>query len=159
MEKAVSHTHRKVFSWKTDQELGSPWAVAGKEGSGATSREAGVWGASRRGRVLQSHPSHESRGSPGGRAGGQAAGLAPAIIPVAAALADVSGAPLPLSTLSPFCFPPPVPPSIVVTVPDPSHPLPLPLPVLSLPLNQTSSSFPPAPHPPVCQLTNGFAAG
>lgn len=91
--KAVSRSHRKVFSWKIDPGLGSPRAVAGKEGPGATSREAGAWGASSRPQVLQSHPRHESR--EGGRAGGQAAGSAPAVVPVAAALADVSLVPPP----------------------------------------------------------------
>lgn len=62
MEKAVLHTYQEVFSWKTGQELGSSLAMAGKEAEGATSREAGVWGASRR--FFRAHPSHESRGSP-----------------------------------------------------------------------------------------------
>lgn len=44
-------------------------------------------------------------------------------IPVAAALTDVSLVPPSPSPLY-LCFPPPVPPSTVVTAPDPSHPLP-----------------------------------
>lgn len=60
----MPHTYQEVFSWKTGQELGSSLAVAGKEGEGATSREAGVWGASRR--FFRAHPSHESRAPPGG---------------------------------------------------------------------------------------------
>lgn len=151
MEKAVPHTYQEVFSWKTGQELGSSLAVAGKEGEGATSREAGVWGASRW--FFRAHPSHESKGSPRRverldlqRSGGGLCGLASLFTLVAAATSDLLVLfslfpPLPLSVLSPFCCPHPVPPSIVVTVLDPSHPLPC----LCL-------SFPPSRSPPPSPL-------
>lgn len=147
---AVPHTYQEVFSWKTGQELGSSLAAAGKEGEGATSREAGVWGASRR--LFRAHPSRESRGSPRRversdlqRSGGGLCGVA-SLFTLVAAAADLLvlfslSPPLPLSVLSPFCFPHPVPPSIVVIVPDPSHPLPC----LCL-------SFPPSQSPPPSPL-------
>lgn len=159
MEKAVLHTYQEVFSWKTGQELGSSLAVAGKEAEGATSREAGVWGASRR--FFRAHPSHESRGSPRRversdlqRSGGGLCGLASLFTLWLCCCRSARfvlslSPPLPLSVLSPFCFPHPVPPSIVVIVPDPSHPLPC----LCL-------SFPPSQSPPPspCSPPSGFPA-
>lgn len=149
----MPHTYQEVFSWKTGQELGSSLAVAGKEGEGATSREAGVWGASRR--FFRAHPSHEFRGSPRRlersdlqRSVGGLCGVTSLFTLVAVLLQICSfcslplpSPPLPLSVLSPFCFPHPVPPSIVVIVPDPSHPLPC----LCL-------SFPPSQSPPPSPL-------
>lgn len=108
MENAVPQTYQEVFSWKTGQELGSSLAAAGKEGEGATSREAGVWGASRR--LFRAHPSRESRGSPRRversdlqRSGGGLCGVA-SLFTLVAAAADllVLFSPSPLPSLSLF---------------------------------------------------------